>query len=175
MDFDYEGAILACARGERYALKAIYLHDHRWLFSVAYRIVRRREVAEEVLQDAFVKVWSKASSYSPALGDARGWVYSIVRNQALNAVRNGRDTPIEAWDESLDDEVELNSHLTNDIDAQAIHRCLGHLDESKRQAILLAFVSGCSHEEVSAEMKAPLGSVKAWIRRGLIKLRECLA
>lgn len=176
MDFDYEEAVLACARGERYALKAIYLRDSQWLFSVAMRIVRRRELAEEVLQDAFVKIWTKASSYSPTGGSARGWVYSIVRNQALNAVRTDRDSPVEAVLEQEGDlnEPTLTSNLLDDVDVQAMHNCLTHLDDAKRQAIMLAFVSGLSHGEVAKEMNAPLGSVKAWIRRGLIKLKECL-
>lgn len=177
MDFDYEEAVLACARGERYALKAIYLRDSQWLFTVALRIVRRRELAEEVLQDAFIKIWTRASTYSPTGGSARGWVYSIVRNQALNAVRTDKDSPVEAVTEQEGDVNEapiLNSELLQDVDVQAMHICLTHLDDTKRQAIMLAFVSGLSHGEVAKEMNAPLGSVKAWIRRGLIKLKECL-
>lgn len=86
--FDYEGAVLACARGERFALSALYRHEARWLLGVALRIVRDRARAEDVLHDAFVQVWASAGTYQPALGSARGWLYTIVRHRALKEVRD---------------------------------------------------------------------------------------
>ncbi|HEX4917365.1 MAG TPA: sigma-70 family RNA polymerase sigma factor [Limnobacter sp.] len=172
-DFDYESALLACARGEKFALQAIYARDSRWLFAVAYRIVRRRELAEEVLHDAMLKVWNRSRLYSPALGSARGWVYTVVRNQALNAVRKktqevsseGLDLP----EEASRDDLELAQ------DAQKLSTCLAKLDETKRNAIVLAFVDGYTHEQIASKLDSPLGSVKSWIRRGLLKLKECLS
>ena len=85
--FDYESAVLACARGERYALRALYEREARWLLGVAQRIVRDRQLAEDVLHDAFLQVWQRAGSYQPALGSARGWIYTVVRHRALKEVR----------------------------------------------------------------------------------------
>lgn len=172
-EFDYEAALLACARGEKFALQAIYARDSRWLFSVAYRIVKRKELAEEVLQDAMIKVWNRSRLYSPALGSARGWVYTVVRNQALNAVRRpsmevsaeDHDVP-EAW---ASDNQELAQ------DAERLSSCLAKLEETKRNAIVLAFVDGFTHEQIAQRLGTPLGSVKSWIRRGLLKLKECLS
>lgn len=171
--FDYEAAVLACARGERFALQAIYAQDSRWLYAVALRIVKRKEVAEEVLHDAMLKVWNRSKQYSPALGSARGWVYTIVRNQALNVVRRkGLEMPVEPL-ESEEASVQFNEELAQD--AQRLSACLAQLDDSKRNAIVLAFVDGYTHEQIATRLASPLGSVKSWIRRGLLKLKECLS
>ena len=87
-DFDYEAALQACARGDQYALRAIYERERRWLMAVALRITRRREVAEEVLHDAFLQIWDKAGTFDAALGSARGWIYTVVRHRALNFARS---------------------------------------------------------------------------------------
>jgi RNA polymerase sigma-70 factor, ECF subfamily len=172
-DFDYEAALLACARGEKFALQAIYARDSRWLFSVAYRIVKRRELAEEVLHDAMVKVWNRSRLYSPALGSARGWVYTVVRNQALNTVRKRL---MEVSSEEHDvPELSTNDNQELAQEAEKLSACLGKLDETKRNAIVLAFVDGYTHEQIAERLNSPLGSVKSWIRRGLLKLKECLS
>lgn len=172
-DFDYEAALLACARGEKFALQAIYARDSRWLFAVAYRIVKRRELAEEVLHDAMVKVWNRARLYSPALGSARGWVYTVVRNQALNSVRK-RTVEVSSEDYAVP-ELSTNDNPELAQEAEKLSACLGKLDETKRNAIVLAFVDGFTHEQIAQRLDSPLGSVKSWIRRGLLKLKECLS
>ncbi len=171
--FDYEAALLACARGEKFALQAIYARDSRWLFAVAYRIVKRRELAEEVLHDAMVKVWNRSRLYSPALGSARGWVYTVVRNQALNSVRK-RIMEVSSEDHEVP-EMSTTDKQELEEEADRLSVCLGDLDETKRNAIVLAFVDGYTHEQIAKRLNAPLGSVKSWIRRGLLKLKECLS
>jgi RNA polymerase sigma-70 factor, ECF subfamily len=172
-EFDYEAALMACARGEKFALQAIYARDSRWLFSVAFRIVKRRELAEEVLHDAMVKVWRRAHLYSPALGSARGWVYTVVRNQALNAVRK---KVVEVSSEDYEvPEVGVSDNQELAQEADRLSACLGKLDETKRNAIVLAFVDGYTHDQIAQKLDSPLGSVKSWIRRGLLKLKECLS
>ena len=79
--------MLACARGERFALRALYEREARWLLGVAQRIVRDRERAEDFMREAFLQVWQHAATFPPALGSARGWVYTLVRHAALKAVR----------------------------------------------------------------------------------------
>ncbi|WP_370263683.1 sigma-70 family RNA polymerase sigma factor [Limnobacter sp.] len=172
-DFDYEAALLACARGEKFALQAIYARDSRWLFSVAYRIVKRRELAEEVLHDAMLKVWNRSRLYSPALGSARGWVYTVVRNQALNAVRK-KSLEVSSEEHEVPD-LPGRDNLELAQDAQKLSACLAKLDDTKRNAIVLAFVDGYTHEQIASKLESPLGSVKSWIRRGLLKLKECLS
>src|SRR5262245_8047780 len=108
--FDYAGALSGCARGDRDALKRLYDEEAGRMISVAQRIVRRRELAEEVVQDAFVQIWRKADTYKSELGAARGWIYTIVRNRALNLIRDGaREDLVEAetLDRVRDEAVEI--------------------------------------------------------------------
>ncbi len=175
--FDYESALQSCARGDRYALRAIYERERRWLMAVALRMVRRREVAEEVLNDAFLQIWSKAGTYNPALGSARGWIYTVVRHRALNVLRSAQSTPErddEHFEELLEAQVAWQGE-DHSADHRALAQCLERLDKQSRQSILLGFFDGYSHEEVAARMGAPLGTVKSWIRRGLLALKACLS
>jgi len=180
--FDYEAALLACARGEQAALRRIYDEDGRRLLGVALRIVRHRQIAEDVLHDAFLKIWTRAHSFDPARGAARGWVYSVVRHQALSLVRSGeREVAVdEAALEDLDASTQPlhGAGLVDEIalrqDIGRLHDCLVGLDAAKRSSILYAYVDGCSHSEIAERLKSPLGTVKAWIKRGLRALRECM-
>jgi RNA polymerase sigma-70 factor (ECF subfamily) len=175
--FDYEAALAACARGDRYALRAIYERERRWLMAVALRITRRREVAEEVLHDGFVQIWRKAATFDAALGSARGWIYTVVRHRALNAVR-ATARAVEMDDETLAAVVDARSEWRSrerEVDAGELAECLERLDEQKRACVVLAFVDGYTHEELARRLGAPLGTVKSWIRRALLALKECLA
>ena len=176
-DFDYERALAACARGDRYALRAIYERERRWLMAVALRITRRRELAEEVLQEAFVQIWRKAGTFDAALGSGRGWIYTVVRHSALNAMRSSaRVTTVD--DEALVALADAQAGWRageREIDAGALAECLERLDEQKRTCVVLAFVDGYTHEELARHLGTPLGTVKSWIRRALIALKECLA
>jgi len=176
LPLDYEAALLHCAQGDQYALRAIYERDRRWLMAMVLRLVRRRELAEEVLHDAFLQVWNRASTYNPALGSARGWIYSVVRHRALNALRSLGASP-EAGHERFEELMAAHAGWQHDDPAErrALAQCLERLEEPRRQSLLLAFVDGCSHEEVARCLGAPLGTVKSWIRRGLVALKECLS
>ncbi|WP_308417583.1 sigma-70 family RNA polymerase sigma factor [Chitinimonas taiwanensis] len=175
--FDYEAAVLACARGEQFALRALYEREARWLLGVALRIVRDRERAEDVLQEAFMQVWQHAHSYQPQLGSARGWLYTIVRHQALKAVRDPARLQVlepEALTALSDQMASADSAAERELDAESLERCLQHLDEARRACVLHAFVDGYTHEQIAARLATPLGTVKSWIRRSLASLKECL-
>ena len=177
LPLDFEAALLRCAQGDQYALRAIYERERRWLMATVLRIVRRRELAEEVLHDAFLQIWRKAGSYNPRLGSARGWIYTVVRHRALNALRAISNSP-ERDDERHEELLEAHAawHTAdNSAEQRALAQCLERLEEQRRQSVLLAFVDGYSHEQVAAQLGAPLGTVKSWIRRGLIALKECLS
>lgn len=177
--FDHEAALLACARGERFALRALYEHEGRWLLGVALRIVRDRAAAEDVLHDAFLQIWSRADSFEPSLGSARGWIYTVVRHAALKAVRDpGRlqlvDTPELA---ALSDAQRASeaADADRDLDTDSLERCLQRLDEARRACVVHAFVDGYTHEQIAERLATPLGTVKSWIRRSLASLKDCLA
>ena len=177
-DFDYEAQLAACARGEQAALRHLYERDACWSMGVALRIVRRRELADEVLHDAFLRIWQKAASYNVTLGSARGWIYSIVRYRALDVAQQHRQE-LPGSKTLLE---ELPASGTGPLDALnqsrergALHYCLEQLDEKKQACILLAYVDGYSQTQIAAQLASPLGTVKAWTRRGLQALKECLS
>lgn len=176
-DFDYESALEACARGERFALRALYEREARWLLGVAQRIVRDHDTAHDVLQEAFLQIWQRAASYQRALGSARGWIYTVVRHRALDEVRKlRREMPVGDDLEALADRHAL--HEAGQVaasDGAALDRCLQTLEERKRECIVYAFVEGYTHEQIAERLTTPVGTVKSWIRRGLIALKECLS
>jgi RNA polymerase sigma-70 factor (ECF subfamily) len=174
---DNEAALEACARGDRFALRALYEREARPLLGVALRIVRNRELAHDVLQDAFLQVWQRASTYQRALGSARGWLYTVVRHRALDELRrSGRETPVGDDLEAIADARQAADRAMPDppADSAALERCLGQLDERRRDCILRAFVEGWTHEQIASHTSTPVGTVKSWIRRSLIALKECL-
>ena len=180
--FDHAAALQACARGDRQALEALYRHESRYLLGVALRIVRQRQQAEDVLHDAFMAIWTKAASFDATLGSGRGWIYSVTRNLALNSVRNGaRQVSVdEETAEALDAQVSLENHpVTDAFELRAsmgkLNECLSRLEPARRNCLLYAYVDGCSHGEIAERTQTPLGTVKAWIKRSMGSLRECMA
>jgi RNA polymerase sigma-70 factor, ECF subfamily len=166
------------AAGDKAALGQLFAAEGGRLVAVAQRIVRRRDLAEEVVQDAFVAAWQRARQFEPDRGSARAWLTTIVRNRALNLLRDGArveyhdgGTLADMGDRVADAEGAFDQLAERD----ALRRCLGSLDGQKRRAILLCYVTGLNHGEVAASLNAPLGTVKAWIRRGVLALQECLS
>lgn len=171
--FDYEACLLACARGEQRALRQLYEQDSRHLLGVALRIVRDKAVAEDIVHDAFIKVWRGAGSFDPLRGSARGWVFSLTRHLALNYMRNHhREVALGEEHEQL-----AAAHDTFEFTARSgqVHSCLEQLEPARRLCILHAYVDGYSHSEIAQKLGTPLGTIKAWIKRSLAALRECMA
>lgn len=177
-EHDEAGLLLRVGQGDRTALAALFSSSASRLLGVALRIVRRRDLAEEVIQDSFVAVWRSAARFDPGRGSARGWLTTIVRNRALNVVRDS--SRLELVDPQTladlgDRDADAASAYDRLPDGNALRHCLSQLDDNKRRAILLAYVVGMSHGEVAGRLAAPLGTVKAWIRRGTLALQECLS
>ena len=175
--FDYETALRGCAAGRVDALRRLYEHEADRLLGVALRLVRRRDLAEDVVHDAFVQVWRQAARFDPARGSGRAWLSTIVRNGALNALRAGRRTgPLdEAALAEIEDCAEKPDEALERVDDHArLKRCLEGLDPMKRTSILLAYVDGFSQTQIAERLGTPHNTVKAWVRRGLLSLRECL-
>jgi RNA polymerase sigma factor (sigma-70 family) len=181
--FDHDQALLACARGEPQALEQIYAHESRYLLGVALRIVRQRQQAEDVLHDAFVSIWQRAATFDASRGTGRGWIYSVVRHAALNHVRaSAREVAVDEETQAvLQSNIALRAHAqaADPLEVQAdlgrLDDCLALLAPGRRECVVLAYVEGCSHGEIAARTRHPLGTVKAWIQRSLRTLRECMA
>lgn len=157
------------------------------LLGVALRIVGRRELAEEVLHDAFVKIWNGAGSFDPLANQPVAWMVAIARNRALDLVSSAEATRVQSlnvdddddpdgaldrlfdWSEAGADEAEDARRARN-----FLRDCLSELAAAERQTIVLAYSHGMSHSELASHLRKPLGTIKTWVRRGMESLRECV-
>ncbi|HET9122475.1 MAG TPA: sigma-70 family RNA polymerase sigma factor [Acidiferrobacteraceae bacterium] len=164
--------------GDTRALQQLYERTAGKLFSVALRIVRRRSLAEEVLQDAYIKIWHHCGHYSTDKGTPLTWMAAIVRNRAIDVCRRSHEMPVdlilEDYDQPDDSPGPVESLQDHQM-AAAIHRCLERLPPDHRRMIMAAYYEGLTHEALAHASARPLGTVKTWIRRGLAQLRECLS
>jgi RNA polymerase sigma-70 factor (ECF subfamily) len=175
--------LAAAALKDAQAFQQLYRAAAPKLFGFALRILNKRELAEEAVQDAFVAIWHAAGSYQAQLAAPMTWMATVVRNKALDILRRTDDT-VELDSPQFDPDV-MNAmqdpqrspieRLQLSSDAQALARCMGTLEGLQRQAIGLAYFHDLSHSEVAGQLALPLGTVKTWIRRGLDKLRNCLS
>jgi RNA polymerase sigma-70 factor (ECF subfamily) len=167
-------ALTRCAAGDRSALRVIYDLEAARMVGVARRILHRRELAEEAVQDAFMRIWRSAASFDSARGAARTWLYAVLRNSALSILRDeGRFAAAE--DDAAEPAAPVaDSALARLPEESALRRCLERLDPSRRSVVVLAYVHGLSHGELAGRLGVPLGTVKSWIRRSLMSLQECM-
>jgi RNA polymerase sigma-70 factor, ECF subfamily len=163
------------------AFRALYQATSAHLLGLAYGILDRRDRAEDVLQEAFMNVWNGAGSYNPAMATPMTWLINIVRNKAIDKLRVGKAE--RASTVALDDEAyaiadeperEPQRLMQASLERAQVDSCMAQLGASQRQAIALAYYKGLVHTEIASALDAPLGTVKAWVRRGMDRLRVCL-
>jgi RNA polymerase sigma-70 factor (ECF subfamily) len=167
------------------AFEHVYKLTSAHLFGVAMRILKRVDHAEEVLQDAYINIWNQAGSYSAGLVAPMTWLISVVRNKALDWLRQHKTEQLST--DRMDDgdaerllgagERERDDPLALLLQASAgshLEHCMAGLEAPQRQSVALAFYEGMSHAELSVHLRTPLGTVKAWVRRGMEKLKKCL-
>jgi RNA polymerase sigma-70 factor (ECF subfamily) len=168
-----------CALRDQRAFAALYQSSSAKLFAVAVRITRRRDWAEEVLQEAFVSIWNHAAGYNSAKSAPMTWMSAIVRNRALDLLRRPREVEIDEAHEDMmaslaDQSPGPEELLQLSMQAAGLGECMKTLSEEQRRSITLAFFHGLSHAELAQQMRKPLGTVKTWVRRGLDRLKGCL-
>jgi RNA polymerase sigma factor (sigma-70 family) len=175
---DLDDDLRRCAGGDRAALRRIYEAEAPRMLGVALRILRRRQLAEEAVHDTFVQVWQRAGTFDAARGAAKTWLYTVLRHRALNILRGEVRTDLIADFEPLGlvgDEESPESVIARLSEAGALRRCLERLEPVRRRAVVLAYMHGLSHGELAARAGVPLGTMKSWLRRSLLVLRECMA
>lgn len=173
---DFLHLLSATAQGDRLAFADLYRQTAGKLYAISLQMLRRRDLAEEAVQEAFVRIWHNAGDYQQEKGTVLTWMISIVRYRALDmlrATKSRRETGDEGLEEALD-EQSPEQELYEQRDRVRIDRCMDRLDEGQRQAIEMAYFRGLTHMEVCDQMEAPLGTIKTWIRRGLERLKRCL-
>lgn len=177
---DLETLLTAVSGQDSGAFKRLYDLSSPQLFAVLLKILPGRELAEEALQDVYVRIWREAQSYRPARGKPLTWMTSIARNRALDIRRRlGREfttAPEELAEvaEPVSTDADPYRYSLWQGDAEILKACMEGLDANQGHSIRLAFLRGFSHAEVSAALGAPLGTVKSWIRRGLDGLKACV-
>lgn len=170
-----------CARGDAAALERLYAELSPQLFGLLLRILQRRDLAEEAVQDTFVSVWRKASEYRADRGRVATWVLSIGRYRALDMLRRNRreigmepEDLLQASDARVAAEADAGELPRSLAEYRRLRRCLDALSREQRSSVLLAYFQGHTQEEIAALMKAPLGTAKSWVRRALMSLKRCL-
>ena len=175
----YADLLRLCATGDQVAFSKLYAQSSGQLLAVSMRLLRTRQAGEDALQDAYIKIWNKASSFDASKASGMTWMTTIVRNRCFDLIRaqkvRPQETDIEYEGIEFTDEGMAPDDLSGlEITTRRMFKCMESLPEKQRQAILMSYYYGMTHEEISGKLETPLGTVKAWVRRGVMRLRECL-
>jgi RNA polymerase sigma-70 factor (ECF subfamily) len=182
-DTDLQSLLARIAARDAAALRALYAAASGRLLAVAGRILDDRAAAEDVVQDVFMTVWTRAAQFPTLHASPLAWLTSMTRNRAIDLVRRRRPETTLVWQDAEGQEHQHDiaddsgSPLDQLMAVQSEGRlgdCMAQLDDEPRAALRLAYYEGLTHDELSARIGRPLGTVKAWIRRSLLRLRACL-
>ncbi|MEO7318876.1 MAG: sigma-70 family RNA polymerase sigma factor [Chthoniobacteraceae bacterium] len=169
-------------QGDRRSFEELYDRFSGVLFSTAYRVLNNREAAEDVLQDVFIQIWEKAPLYDPARGKPMTWAVTLTRNKSIDRLRStqrrnrlhddvGRESQTF---EQFDDRSSFDALASGETGA-LVREAIQKLSKDQREAIELAFFSSLTQTEIAERLDVPLGTVKARIRRGMMKLKDVLS
>lgn len=168
--------IARCALRDRGAFRQLYTRTSAKLFGVALRILRDRAETEEAIQEIYVKIWQKADRYVAGQYSPISWLVAVARNHALDRVRVRR--PISEDIDAALDIADLGPSPERQVeaaeDSARIANCLGTLEPDRAEAVRGAYLDGFSYEELAQRHAVPLNTMRTWLRRSLMKLKECL-
>ena len=171
-------ALARIAGGDRGALRLLYRDTSAKLFAVCVRILRDEGEAEDVLQDVYTTVWQRAGTFDPARASPITWLVAIARNRSIDRLRAGA---MGARMRTIDDAADVSDNAPNALaqieslqEERRLTDCLGELESRHAVAVRFAFLDGMTYDELARRMNVPLGTMKSWIRRSLLRLRECL-
>ena len=178
MATEVDAWLTAAGRGDQRAFDSLYQATSSMLLGICMRVLGDRGEAEDVLQEVYVTVWRKAVQFDSARARASTWMGTIARNRCIDRLRSqpaaAMRAPIELLDFAEDPSPSPAAHAESGMERAQLDNCIGQLDPKRQVLIRTAFFEGATYEELSARSGSPLGSVKSWIRRGLLQLRTCL-
>lgn len=170
--------LAAVARGDHDAFERLYAATRTKLYGVALRILRRPDVAEEVVQESYLRIWRRAREFDPAAATPMTWMVAMTRTRAIDIMRKNPEAA------QADDAAILADPLSDIPDPlgrremtdelRRLLACMGSLDDERRRMLLLAYYTGLPREELAQKFDKPLPTVKGWLRRSLLQIRECL-
>jgi RNA polymerase sigma-70 factor, ECF subfamily len=174
---ELEALLARCAAGDRAGLETLYARVAPLLLAVLLRMLKRRDAAEDALQDVFVSVWQRARQFDPIRGRPLAWLVSMARYRAIDLQRAARPavalTELNALEAQQQSEDPLDAGEMLGTSALLL-RCLEQIAAPQRRCLLLAYQEGLTHSEIARAVNEPLGTVKSWVRRTLLALRRCL-
>ena len=173
---DLVDALEGTARGDLAAFKTVYAATCVKLYGIVIRILERPDLADEVLQEVYVRVWQRAGDFDRASSSPITWLATIARNRALDEVRRGTMRSLEDHPELLDlpsEDDPLGDHERNE-ERRRLLACLDGLEPDKRELVLQVYFYGMTREEIASRINRPAATVKTWLRRSLAQLKDCL-
>ena len=170
--------LIEIAGGSRNAFESLYRATSSKLYGICLRVVPDRAEAEDVLQEVYTTIWHKAHQYDATRASPIAWLAMIARNKAIDRLRTqparGTLAPIECADDIADGGASPMATAVAPGGRDRLEACMRQPDARRQSLIRAAFFDGSTYEELAQRIASPLGSVKSWIRRGLLQLRGCL-
>lgn len=169
--------LAAVAKGDKAAFERLYGATRAKLYGVLLRILGRPDLADDVMQETYLKVWQMAGKFDPTVASPITWMVAIARNRAIDIVRKKGDVSVEDSPEALGVAADTPPPLARREMTEELRRllaCLGKLDPEKQRIVLLAYYSGWSREQLSHKLDIPVNTIKTWLRRSLLEIRECM-
>lgn len=174
---DLADMLARVAMRDRAAFSRLYQATGPKLFAICLRILKDRTEAEDALQDIFVKIWHSADRYSTAIASPQAWLNTVTRNHAIDLLRarkpGGGD--LDAAETLADVAPTPEDSAVNASEGRRIDACISALNPPRGEAVRLAYVEGDSYIELSQRFDVPMNTMRSWLRRSLIQLRECLS
>lgn len=169
--------LAAVAKGDQAAFERLYAATRTKLYGIVLRILRRSDLANDVLQEAYLKIWSSAGQFDPALASPVTWMVAIARNRAIDVMRKRVEASIEEEPEAMAMAADSADPLARREMSEELRRllaCLGRLDSDRQRMVLLAYYNGLSRDQLAQQFDRPVNTIKTQLRRSLAELRECL-
>ncbi len=169
--------LAAVAKGDQTAFERLYEATRAKLYGILLRILRRADLADEVMQETYLKIWASAGQFDPAVASPITWMVAIARNRAIDVARKKTEPSVEdnpaAMDVAADTPDPLSAReMTQDL--RRLLACIGRLDAERRKLVLLAYYNGWSREQLAKNFRRPANTIKTWLRRSLLEIRACL-
>jgi RNA polymerase sigma-70 factor (ECF subfamily) len=169
--------LAAVAKGDEAAFARLYAATRAKLYGVVVRILRREDLADEVMQETYLKIWHRAGQFDPLRASPITWMVAIARNRAIDLLRRRTEASIEEEPEAMEVATDSPDPLARrelNEDIQRLLACIGRLPAERQRLVLLAYYNGWSREQLAAELDTPVNTIKTWLRRSLLEIRECL-
>ncbi|MGI9384669.1 MAG: sigma-70 family RNA polymerase sigma factor [Methyloligellaceae bacterium] len=169
--------IAATASGDQAAFRRLYDATASKLLGVLIRILKRRDLAEEVLQEVFLRIWQRAETYDARQGAPFAWMVTIARNRAIDVTRKRVESALGEGDDDVrlvEQSLRVASDMPDVADRESLRACLEELQPRQRECVILAYCYGYTREELAEKYDVPTGTLKTWVRRALLALRACL-